>query len=447
MKDANRKGRSDYHLACTSSEFILKNLPKNLCCVGTGLAPVLTLIRNHYVGTGFIPVQAVIRTATRAVPTISHLFSLFLILFVTSPVLGNENPDWEIDFKGYLKTLSVVSKTFEDERYFLDLNRLRLQPTVRYGENLVLRLELDNQFLLGDYLETEEFEYIKELSPGTWLDIDKTIIDDENFYWKIIFYRAFLSYYSDWVDVSIGRQRFAWGTGKFWNPTDLLNPYSPTQIERQERVGTDALSLDFHLGTVTKSTIVYAPRSTWRNSSLAGRFKTTIRSYDLSFLFGKFGSTKTFGFDFYGYVGDEGIYAEGAYNWNKDMSDFFSFVFGGEYTLPNGLYLNGEYFYNGGGKRETKDYDWDRFFSAEILALSQDYFNLGLGYDITPLWRLEHYTIINLNDQSSFTAPNVSYSVTSDLFLDFGIQFFIGAEQDEYGTPSNVYYLQLQFFF
>jgi len=376
------------------------------------------------------------------------LFPLFLTLLLTSPALGSENRNWEFSFKGYFKSLSAVSKTFQDEEtYFLDLNRLRLQPTIIYEKNLVFRLELDNQFLLGDYLKTEEFEYIKELSPRTWLDIDKTIIDDKSLYWKIIFYRAFLSYYTNLVDVSIGRQRFAWGTGKFWNPTDLLNPYDPTQIERQERVGVDALSLDFHLGTVTRSTIVYAPRSTYRNSSLAGRFKTTIRTYDLSFLFGKFGPRKTFGFDFYGYVGDEGIYAEAAYNWNKDLPDFFSFVFGGEYRLPNGLYLNGEYFYNGGGKRKSKDYDWKRLFSAEILSLSQDYFNVGLGYDITPLWRLENYTIINLNDQSLFTAPNLSYSVTSDLFLDFGIQFFRGGKQDEYGRPSDVYYLQLQFFF
>lgn len=336
---------------------------------------------------------------------------------------------------------------FEDETYFLDINRLRLQPTVIYRENLVLRLELDNQFLVGDYLKTQEFEYIKKLPSRTWLDIDQTVIDDENLFWKLIFYRAFLSYYSDWADVSIGRQRFAWGTGKFFNPTDLLNPYDPTQIERQERVGTDAVSLDFYLGTITKSSVVYAPRSNWRNSSLAGRFRTTIRSYDVSFLFGKFGRKKALGFDTYGYVGDGGIYAEGAYTWNHDRPNFFSFVLGGEYRLPNGLYLDGEYFYNGAGKRKSEDYDWNKLFSAEILALSRNYFNLSLGYDVTGLWRVEHYTIVNLNDQSLFTAPNVSYSLTSDLFLDFGIQFFIGAEGDEYGTFSNVYYLQLQFFF
>lgn len=416
--------------------FILKNLLKNH-----------SLQRSHYVGTGLISVLTLIRTATRAVPTIYSLFSLFLTLFVTSSVFGSENLDWEIRFKGYYKSLFLVSETFQDERYFLDLNRLRLQPTVIYRENLVLRLELDNQFLLGDYLKTEEFKSVKKLSPRTWLDIDKTIVDDKNLYWKLIFHRAFLSYYTNLVDFWIGRQRFAWGTGKFWNPTDLLNPYNPTQIEREERVGTDALSLDFHLGTVSKSTIVYAPRSTYHNSSLAGRFKTTIKSYDLSFLFGKFGPRKTLGFDFYGYVGDGGIYAEGAYNWNKGLSDFFSFVLGGEYRLANGLYLDVEYFYNGRGKRKSEDYDWNKLFSAEILSLSQNYLNLSLGYDITPLWRVEDYTIINLNDQSLFTAPRISYSLSADLYLDLGIQFFGGAKQDEYGRLSDVYYLQLQFFF
>jgi hypothetical protein len=382
------------------------------------------------------------------IKNLSHYsFLLLLALLSSEKAWAQRNASWGIDFKGYFKTLSVVSKTFEDERYFLDVNRLRLQPTVRYGENLVFRLELDNQFLVGDYLKTEEFEYVKKIPSRTWVDIDQTIVDDENLYWKLIFYRAFLSYYTDWADVSMGRQRFAWGSAKFWNPTDLLNPYDPTQIERQERLGTDAVSIDFNLGTITRTSVVYAPRSTWKGSSLAGRFKTTIRSYDFSLLFGKFGGKKALGFDSYGYVGDGGIYAEGAYTWNDHGCDFSSLVLGGEYRLPNGLYLDGEYFYNGAGKSKPEGYDWDRFLSAEILALSRNYFNLSLGYDVTPLLRVEDYTIVNLNDQSLFTAPNVSYSVTSDLFLDFGIQFFVGDEQDEYGAPANVYYLQLQFFF
>jgi len=381
-----------------------------------------------------------------------HLFFysliwLFFAIFLTWPVLGNDNLDWKISFKGYYKNLPLTSKTFLEERYFLDLNRLRLQPTVIYRENLVLRLELDNQLLWGDYLKTEEFKFVKRLSSKTWLDIDKTVIDSKNLYWELIFYRAFLSYYTNLVDLSMGRQRFAWGSGKFWNPTDLLNPYNPTQIEREERVGTDALSLDFHLGTVTKSVIVYAPRSTYRNSTLAGRFNTTIKSYDLSFLLGKFGSQKVLGLDFYGYVGDGGIYAEGAYNWNKNLSDFLSFVLGGEYRLPNGLYLVAEYFFNGAGEKQSKDYDWKKLFSAEVLALSQNYFNLSLGYEITPLWKVEDYTIINLNDQSLFTAPGISYSLSSDFSLDLGIQIFRGAKQDEYGKLWDVYYLQLQFFF
>jgi hypothetical protein len=445
MEKINERCKSSSDFVPYLSRFLFKHLLKNNF-----------LQKSYYIKTGLvwhrgsalgIPILTLMRTAARAVPTSHSLFLFFLTLFFTSPVLGNENVDWEINFKGYYKNLSVVSKTFQNESYFLDLNRLRLQPAVIYRKNLVFRLELDNQLLLGNYLKTEEFKSIKKFPPKTYLHVDKTVIDDKRLYWKLIFYRAFLSYYTDLVDVSMGRQRFAWGTGKFWNPTDLLNPYSPTQIEKEERVGSDALSLDFHLGTITKSILVYAPRSTWRNSSLAGRFKTTIRSYDVSFLFGKFGRRRAWGFDSYGYVGDGGIYAEGAYNWNKDMSDFFSFVLGGEYRLPNGLYLDGEYFYNGAGKRKPEDYDWDRLFSAEILALSRNYFNLSLGYDVTPLWRVEDYTIVNLNDQSLFTAPHVSYSVTSDLFIDFGIQFFIGAKQDEYGSPSDIYYLQLQFFF
>jgi hypothetical protein len=375
------------------------------------------------------------------------LISLFSLMFGSSPALGFKNRDFQVSLRGYYKNLPVVSKTFFEERYFLDLNRFRLQPTVIYEKNLVLRLELDNQFLLGDYLKTEEFKLMKGLPSKVWLNMDQTVIDEESIYWKLIFYRAFLSYYTQPVDVSIGRQRFAWGTGKFWNPTDLLNPYDPTQIEREERAGTDALSLDLHLGTLTKSLIVYAPRSTYRNSALALRFSTTIKSYDLSFVLGRFGSQKAVGLDFYGYVGDGGIYGEGAYRCNKEALDFLRFVLGGEYRLSGGLYLNLEYFFNQAGKKNPGDYDWNGFFSGKILALSRNYFNFSLGYEISPLLKVEDYTIINLNDRSFFTAPNLSYSLSSDISLDGGIQFFKGNKQDEYGRFSDVYYLQLQYFF
>ena len=50
----------------------------------------------------------------------------------------------------------------------------------------------------------------------------------------------------DYFTATIGRQQIRFGSGKLWNPLDILNPISPTFIEGgDDQKGTDAVKLDF----------------------------------------------------------------------------------------------------------------------------------------------------------------------------------------------------------
>ena len=46
----------------------------------------------------------------------------------------------------------------------------------------------------------------------------------------------------------VGRQVLSWGTGRFWNPTDLLSPFAPTDVDREVRHGVDAIRYSLPLG-------------------------------------------------------------------------------------------------------------------------------------------------------------------------------------------------------
>lgn len=74
-------------------------------------------------------------------------------------------------------------------------------------------------------------------------------------------YAAVHGFVFDDLDLKIGRQRIAWGTADRFNPTDNLNPYDLEDVLDFGRVlGSDALSLQWHLKHLNSLQIVYIPR-------------------------------------------------------------------------------------------------------------------------------------------------------------------------------------------
>ena len=49
-----------------------------------------------------------------------------------------------------------------------------------------------------------------------------------------------------WGTLQIGRQALTWGNGFLFNPMDLFNPFSPTQIDREYKPGDDMVSILFN---------------------------------------------------------------------------------------------------------------------------------------------------------------------------------------------------------
>ena len=51
--------------------------------------------------------------------------------------------------------------------------------------------------------------------------------------------RLNLSYSANWGTLRLGRQALTWGDGLIFNPMDLFNPFSPTAVQRDYKVGDD----------------------------------------------------------------------------------------------------------------------------------------------------------------------------------------------------------------
>lgn len=89
------------------------------------------------------------------------------------------------------------------------------------------------------------------------------------------------------------------------------------------------------------------------------------------------------GFDFAGAIKDIGIRGESAYNFSDLEDNFIRAVLGADYTFPNTFSIVIEYYYNGEGETDEKDYDFQRQFFGEIFV----------SLDLRTKWRTRNNSI------------------------------------------------------
>ncbi len=367
-----------------------------------------------------------------------------MLLLTTAPAAG------EIKLSGYYKNLLVNSKTLPlfgpSESYFLDLNRLRLKITGDLSNSVTFDIQYDNEVLLGNYLDTTEFSsLLKNRRPDSYFDLDGNYVDNSNLYGKHSLYRVYIDVALAEVDLKFGRQRIAWGTAMLWNPMDILNPFNPIQLERQEREGIDAVLMDWDYNALSRVTFVYAKQQ--RSESRAVRWRSNQQGFDLSLMAGNFRGDTVVGFDFAGQVKEIGVRGEITQTNPVNRAGYIRAVVGADYPFVNSLSLNIEMYYNGQGAYDPLGYEFNRLLSGELLSLARRYLGGYLGYDITPLLRWDNYLIINLDDNSVFFSPSLIYSLTENVEGRLGIQAFDGDSGSEYGTLEDQYFVQLQWFY
>lgn len=370
-----------------------------------------------------------------------------LALFLSQTVLAAKDAD--VQFKGYYKNLLVNSRTAfpQEEGYTLDLNRLRLELRGRPRAWLGYEIQYDHEALLGSYLDTAQFAQLKTAKPITYWDLEDAYLDRGSVYARHRLYRGFVSVNATAADLRLGRQRIAWGSGRLWNPTDLLNPHNPTQLEREERDGVDAALLEANLGALSRLSVVYAPPVEPARASTAAHLRSNFTGTDMALLIGEFRGDRVAGLDLIGRLGDAGIYAEAAFTRSEAGDNHARAVAGLEYAFANTLTVGAELYYNGGGTTDRARYDFARLFRGEIQNVARRYVGAHLKYEFTPLLRTDNVLILNRDDASRFFAPSLVYSLTQNWDWAVGAQFFGGVADSEYGRFYNVYYTSLQWFF
>lgn len=375
--------------------------------------------------------------------------ALALFAIAIGAARAEEAPQSGLKFSGYYKNLLARSETLFPNRegYTVNLNRLRLELKGKLAESAALDFQYDNEVLLGAFLRTTQFALQKDQRPDQYWKAESNYEESGSWYGRHRLYRASVTLSAGETDLRLGRQRVTWGAGRFWSPLDLLNPFSPIALEREERLGVDALLLEQKLGPLSRFSAVYAPRHDRGESTAAFNWHANARGVDYSLVAGRFRREDVIGADVATQIGGAGVRAELTHNRRETAASYRRAVLALDYAFPGTLTLSGEIYYNGAGASDKAAYDFASLFAGRIQNVGRRYFGGYLGYEIAPLIKWNNYLVTNLFDHSRYFSPSLVYSIKTNLDWTIGVQFFQGSDSTEYGRFNNVYYTQLQWFF
>ncbi len=391
---------------------------------------------------------------------------LILVFLLLPSTLWAQSSSYEIS--GYVKCLSSIADypTVESNLYDQQVHT-RINISWYPSDALRGQMDLRIRALYGDSLEE-----LPGFSDEIITDYDITNLDWHMWDWKkSLGYgqidRLWLDYTNNNLEITLGRQRIAWGTSMVWNVIDLFNPKSVLDFDYEEKPGADALRVQYYTGAVSKIELSLSPGEDSEHATVAGLYSINISGYDFYGIAGIRNNRWIAGGAWAGSILDGGFRGEFLISQSPDRdvsrnsphttaanesifaSDrtIASFVLSGDYTFPNTFYIHTEFLYNSNGKVENTGVFQQEAGDAGMLSPARWSIYQEFAYDITPLTRATVFGIYNPDDHSSIVVPMVTRSLSTNLDLLL-IGFLTSGEQSsEFGSYGNSIHLRLKYSF
>ncbi|MBI4060659.1 MAG: hypothetical protein HY403_04445 [Elusimicrobia bacterium] len=367
-----------------------------------------------------------------------------LILLLAAPAAAG------VKAGGYLKDFWQYSHSALDGRAY-NLNTARARLTLDADKALLkFHADYDQQVAAGSFFRTREFQSFGYEPPKPWLDMEQTISTGTTNGWGHGAYRAWVGIEDERGVVRAGRQRIAWGTGKLWNPTDILNPYDPASVERDERRGVDALYARAGVGALGQAELAWAPGDVWVDHALLARGRANWEGWDGSFMGGKIpGSTSSFvlGGDFAGGLFEGTAHGEVAWFSPENRTPYWKAGVGYDYSFVSGAALVVELYHAGNGALDPARYDFAALRAGKEPGVARHYAGATFSKDLHALVKLECASIVNADDGSTLAYPSLSWNAVPDLWLTAAWRRFGGDKISEYGRQPNQAVLSAQYWF
>ena len=355
-----------------------------------------------------------------------------------------------LQLAGYAKALVIRSRTPDTaEPFTLSINRLRLKMTYDISSSFQVHVEHDTEVRAGNYLHTAASRQERS-APRRQYWSEGSVFTEQSghgYYGTQRVYRAYAKLAVDALDVTIGRQRIPLGTGRLWSALDMLNPANPVQLERDEYIGVDAALVDYKLDPLSRVSVIYAPDPARISDRWIAQYRTNVHGTDLALTYGKYSEDHLAGLDVATQIGDAGLRGEWTYTRPQSGPAYRKSVLGFDYVFASSLNVSIEAYHNSQSERDIAAQFSRRPLLAYLQPAGKRYLGMVIGYDLTPLLKMTTYVLSNRADHSAVVAPTLSYSITENTNVMGGAQFFSGSKESEYGRGSELYFVQMQYFF
>lgn len=358
------------------------------------------------------------------------------------------------EFSGYAVNLPAVQRSgeffaflFSTKQWLVtDLTRVRFREKLDLWDGARINAEHETNLFYQN--GTTRFSGGSGQTNRQLYDLSWKMVDETHWTAKHLIDRLYLRQEFSNGNITFGRQRISWGTGRIWNPTDLFNPINPANFSKIEKDGADAVALKLIFGSFTDLEAVYNAHSV-ENQNGAARFRTNWKAYDLAAVTGYFDERVILGGDFAGNLGEAGFRGEGLYSAPDGdlLSGFLRFILGLDHQFSPEWYGLVEYQFNGEGTTNPLRYDLDRLSKGEITNLNKNYLFAQASYLVHPLVTLSAGLNANLNDHSGFFTGSVLYSATENFYVTAGAQISRADRFDEYWYYGSSGYLQAEYYF
>ncbi len=250
--------------------------------------------------------------------------------------------------------------------------------------------------------------------------------------------RMLLTWSPAFGDILIGRQPLAFGSAHVINPTDVLAPFTFQSLDKEERVGVDAVQVrlptsamgEFNAGWVA------GKDGRWQDSAAFVKPRFYWWDTDVIVLLMAFQEQVMAGLDLARSIGGAGTWLEAAYTFANALGqrtpeeDYWRLSVGADYNFTSTWYGYVEYHYNSPGSLKPADYPnlatHVAYTKGADFLLGRHYLCPGFTWQLSPLLSGAMQVLANLEDGSVFLSPTLDYSFADNVtweagaFLSFG---------------------------
>jgi hypothetical protein len=419
---------------------------------------------------------------TTASPILTCIFCLACLILWARPAFAEIGTDRdapapseiEVEWSGRIKLQSTIS--WPDEDSFIKLINtdtshdasadLRLMSKLFFGDRAYLETHYEVVVYGGE--TREKLEELKDLIPplsrwrllpGEPINDDRRLMDLTKVFSEKDSYAAYhridrlaLTLLPDWGTLRIGRQAITWGNGFVFNPMDLFNPFAPTDIERDYKIGDDMITIQFPVGQTGDMQFLYVPRREpiegdveWDSeSSYAAKAHFSVGTTEFDLLGARHFEDHVVGLGSAGYLGGAAWRADATWTFLRDghgRDGYLSFVANTDYSWTwdkRNWYGFIEFHFNGLGDDDPEDAFSDpdvieRMERGELFALGRAYLSGTVQVELHPLFNFFLTSINNLNDPSGIIQPRAIWDVAENFLITVGGNIGWGEEGTEFG--------------